>query len=85
MTRTGASPRLARHLPEPFVEINPSDAMRLGVEDGGFARVATPYGSCVLRAVATERQPAGHIFAPIHWSDETASDARIGALVAPFR
>ncbi|MGJ0455015.1 MAG: nitrate reductase [Methylocystis sp.] len=84
MTRTGASPRLARHLPEPFVEIHPSDATDLGVEDGGFARVATPYGSCVLRAVATDRQPAGHVFAPIHWTDETAADARIGALVAPF-
>ena len=56
----------------------------LGVDDGGFARVATPYGSCVLRAVVTDRQPAGHIFAPIHWTDETAADARIGALVAPF-
>ncbi|MBG0794702.1 nitrate reductase [Methylocystis sp. H62] len=83
MTRSGMSPRLARHLPEPFVEINPSDAKDLGVEDGGFARVATPYGSCVLRAVVTDRQPAGHIFAPIHWTDETAADARIGALVAP--
>jgi len=84
MTRTGVSPRLGRHLPEPFVEINPSDATRLGVEEGGFARVATPYGGCVLRVLATDRQPAGHIFAPIHWTDETAADGRIGALVAPF-
>jgi assimilatory nitrate reductase catalytic subunit len=82
MTRTGASPRLARHLPEPFVEINPSDAARFCVEDGGFARVATPYGNCVLRAVVTDRQPAGHIFAPIHWTNETAADARVGALAA---
>jgi assimilatory nitrate reductase catalytic subunit len=84
MTRTGASPRLARHLPEPFVEINPSDAARLCVEDGGFARVATPYGACILRAVVTDCQPAGHIFAPIHWTDDSAADARVGALVAPF-
>ncbi len=84
MTRTGVSPRLARHLPEPFVEISASDADRYGAEDGGFVRVATPYGACVLRAVVTDRQPAGHIFAPIHWTDETAADARIGALVAPF-
>ncbi|WP_171015226.1 nitrate reductase [Methylocystis sp. B8] len=83
MTRTGASPRLARHLPEPFVEINPSDAARLCIEDGGFSRVATPYGNCVLRAVVTDRQPAGHIFAPIHWTDDTAADARVGALAAP--
>ena len=84
MTRTGVSPRLARHLAEPFVEIGAADADRFGVEDGGFARVATPYGDCVLRAVVTDRQPAGHIFAPIHWTDETAAHARIGALVAPF-
>jgi assimilatory nitrate reductase catalytic subunit len=84
MTRTGVSPRLARHLPEPFVEISASDADRFKVKDGGFARVATPYGGCVLRAVVTDRQPPGHIFAPIHWTDETAVDARVGALVAPF-
>ncbi|MBM3562113.1 MAG: nitrate reductase [Alphaproteobacteria bacterium] len=84
MTRTGLSPRLARHLAEPFIEMGASDAGRFGVEDGEFARVATPYGDCVLRAVVTDRQPPGHIFAPIHWTDETAAAARVGGLVAPF-
>jgi len=84
MTRTGASPRLGRHLPEPFVDLNPADACDYGVADGGFARVVTKWGACVLRARVTESQPRGHVFAPIHWSDETASAARIGALVAPF-
>ena len=37
MTRTGASPRLARHLSEPFIEINDADARQFGVKDGGFA------------------------------------------------
>jgi assimilatory nitrate reductase catalytic subunit len=32
----------------------------------------------------SERQQRGMLFAPIHWSEETASSARIGALVAPF-
>src|SRR5450432_2222463 len=32
MTRTGASQRLGQHLPEPFVEIHPSDAGRFGVD-----------------------------------------------------
>jgi assimilatory nitrate reductase catalytic subunit len=84
MTRTGASPRLARHLAEPFVEINPEDAARFEVANRGFARVSTQYGDCVLRVVVTDRQPGGHIFAPIHWTDETAAQARVGALVAPF-
>jgi assimilatory nitrate reductase catalytic subunit len=34
--------------------------------------------------VVSERQQRGMLFAPIHWSEETASGARVGALVAPF-
>ena len=57
---------------------------RSGVADGGFARVITDYGQCTLRVVVSERQQRGMLFAPIHWSEETASAARVGALVAPF-
>jgi assimilatory nitrate reductase catalytic subunit len=84
MTRTGFSPRLGQHLPEPFVEIHPDDAAHAGVTDSGFARVVTDHGQCILRVVVSERQQRGMLFAPIHWSEETASSARVGALVAPF-
>ena len=84
MTRSGLSPRLGQHLPEPFVEIHPDDALRYGVFDGGFARVVTDYGQCLLKVVVSERQQRGMLFAPIHWSEATASAARVGALVAPF-
>jgi assimilatory nitrate reductase catalytic subunit len=84
MTRSGSSPRLGQHLPEPFVEIHPDDALRSGVTDGGFARVVTDYGQCTLRVAVNERQQRGMLFAPIHWSDVTASAARVGALVAPI-
>ncbi len=84
MTRTGKSPRLARHLPQPFVEIHPDDAAPLGLADGGFARVSTRHGEGILAAVVTDRQQRGQLFAPIHWSDETSSHARVGALVASF-
>jgi assimilatory nitrate reductase catalytic subunit len=84
MTRTGMSPRLGQHLPEPFVEVHPHDAARTGVADGGFARVVTDYGQCILKVVVSERQQRGMLFAPFHWSGETASSARVGALVAPF-
>jgi assimilatory nitrate reductase catalytic subunit len=84
MTRTGASPRLGQHLPEPFVEIHPVDANRFGVFDGGFARLVTDYGQCILKVVVSARQQRGMLFAPIHWSGENTSGARIGALVAPF-
>jgi assimilatory nitrate reductase catalytic subunit len=84
MTRTGASPRLGQHLPEPFVEVHPDDANRFGVFDGGFARLVTDYGQCILKVVVSARQQRGMLFAPIHWSGENSSGARVGALVAPF-
>jgi assimilatory nitrate reductase catalytic subunit len=83
MTRSGLSARLANHMPEPFVEVHPADAKAAGLMPGGFARLTTAYGRCVLKVIVTETQQRGSVFAPIHWSDETASSARIGDLVAP--
>jgi assimilatory nitrate reductase catalytic subunit len=84
MTRSGLSPRLGAHLPEPFVEVHPDDAVKSGLVDGGFARLTSAHGSCVLKVVASPGQQRGSLFAPIHWSSETASSARVGDLVAPF-
>ena len=83
MTRSGASARLAAHLPEPFVEVHPADAEAIELVDGGFGEVKTRWGSCVLKVVVSDRQRRGSLFAPIHWSDATASAARIGDLVMP--
>jgi assimilatory nitrate reductase catalytic subunit len=82
MTRTGMSPRLATHLPEPFVEVHPDDAARASLVDGGFARVATAHGACIVKVVVTEDQKAGSLFLPIHWSGDTASCARADDLVS---
>jgi len=82
MTRTGQSPRLAAHLAEPFVEVHPQDAGRMGLTDGGFAEVSTLHGACILRVMVTDNQRPGSLFVPIHWSAETASCARVGDLVS---
>jgi assimilatory nitrate reductase catalytic subunit len=82
MTRSGLSPRLAAHLPEPFVEVSPVDAETFGLSDGGFARVASAHGSCILKVMVSENQRPGSLFVPIHWSDQTASCARVGELVS---
>ena len=42
MTRTGLSPKLARHREEPLVEVHPGDAAALGLADRSLARVSTP-------------------------------------------
>jgi len=84
MTRTGTSPRLGAHLPEPFVEIHPDDANKHGITDDSFARVTTDHGQCILKVVVSARQQRGTLFAPIHWSEANSSSGRVGALVAPF-
>jgi assimilatory nitrate reductase catalytic subunit len=83
MTRTGNSPRLATHSPEPFVEIHPADAKAAKLTDGGFAKVSTRHGTAILKVRLADGQMRGSIFAPIHWSDATAAHARIGEMVAP--
>ncbi|MET0970407.1 MAG: molybdopterin-dependent oxidoreductase [Tardiphaga sp.] len=84
MTRTGLSPRLGQHIPEPYVEMHPRDAAQFGLVDGGHARLTTDFGVCVLKVVISDRQQRGMVFAPIHWNDETAGMARVGGLVAPL-
>ena len=80
MTRSGKSPRLGAHSPEPTVEIHPDDAAATGITDGGFAKVTTAHGSAVFRGCIRPGQQRGSIFAPIHWSYSTAADAYVGAL-----
>ena len=81
MTRTGLSPRLGMHLPEPFVSVHPNDAERFGLKDGGLARLTNHHGSGTFRVVFSNRQERGAVFVPMHWNDEMASDARAGSMV----
>ncbi|MGI8738210.1 MAG: molybdopterin-dependent oxidoreductase [Gammaproteobacteria bacterium] len=83
MTRTAKSPRLASHISEPFVEIHPADAAHYGIEDATLATVTTSWGSLIARVTASEGQRRGTLFVPIHWNDQFASHARVGALVNP--
>jgi assimilatory nitrate reductase catalytic subunit len=81
MTRTGLSPRLCAHSPAPFVEIHPADAAAAKLVDCGTAKITTRYGSAILPVSFAAGQWRGSIFAPIHWSDATAADARVGDMV----
>ena len=83
MTRTGKSPRLAGHAPEPFVDLHPHDALLAGVREGELARVSSRWGAMVARVAHGGGIARGSAFVPIHWNGQTASDARVGALVNP--
>ncbi|MDQ2820948.1 MAG: molybdopterin-dependent oxidoreductase [Pseudomonadota bacterium] len=83
MTRTGKSARLATHVQEPFIDLHPQDALLHGVRAGELARVSSQWGQMVARVQHGGGMARGAGFIPIHWSGQTASDARVGALVSP--
>jgi assimilatory nitrate reductase catalytic subunit len=80
MTRTGKAARLSAHMAEPFAEIHPDDAASRSIRGATLVRVQNRHGSAVVRALVTERQQRGHIFVPMHWTDQFASRGRIDAL-----
>ncbi|MEO0566742.1 MAG: molybdopterin-dependent oxidoreductase, partial [Pseudomonadota bacterium] len=82
MTRTGLSPKLSAHLAEPYLDIHPEDAARLGLRSADLAEVKSPHGRAILRVKITSDVTPGQLFAPIHWTSETAPSARIDAVIA---
>lgn len=83
MTRTAKSPRLSRHMAEPYAEVHPADAVRFGISPAGLIRVENPFGEIIVRALVTDRVREGSIFVPMHWTSLWSSKGRTGALVQP--
>ncbi|MEX3017596.1 molybdopterin-dependent oxidoreductase [Gymnodinialimonas hymeniacidonis] len=83
MTRTGLSARLSGHLAEPYLDIHPQDAVALDINPADLVEVTSPHGMAILRARLTTDVQPGQMFAPMHWTGETAPTGRIDALVAP--
>ena len=81
MTRTGRSPRLAAHTAEPFLAVHPLDGLRFGLADAGLAKVTGSRAQAVLRVAFDPGQRRGEVFAPIHWTERTASGAVVGMLI----
>ncbi len=82
MTRSGQTPRLTAHIAEPFIEINPEDAIAHGLRAAMIAEVESTHGRVLVRTVVTDRQQRGSVFVPIHWSSQQATRARVDTLVA---
>jgi len=82
MTRTGKTARLTSHIAEPFAEINPQDAERLGIVPADLVEVTSPHGSVLVRALVTDRVGEEEVFVPMHWTGYLASDARVDTVVA---
>jgi formate dehydrogenase major subunit len=74
-TMSTRSPTLLRKTPENFVDVNPEDAERLGVEDGERIRLRSRRGEIEIKARVTEDVKPG-----ILWSTDHFPEAPINEL-----
>ena len=81
MTRSGQASRLSSHMGEPYLEIHAQDAVKLGLGAASLARVTSDHGEARLRVLISDRVKPGQVFAPLHWTADTASLGRVNALV----
>ncbi len=83
MTRTAIAAKLNQHKPEPFVEVHPADAERYALLPNTLAIIESQWGSMIARVQITDSQQQGCLFVPMHWTEQYASQGRMGALVNP--
>ncbi|UCD99545.1 MAG: formate dehydrogenase subunit alpha [Chloroflexota bacterium] len=66
--------------PEALVEIHPTDAARIGVNEGDVVRVSSRRGTIVLRAKVSYKTTMGVVFIPFHFREAAANLLTIDAL-----
>jgi sulfite reductase (NADPH) flavoprotein alpha-component len=80
MTKTGRVAKLNKLNPEPFLQLHPDDADRLGVHDGDQVEIRSRRGRAVLPASVDDAVRPGVCFAPMHWADAFGPDIAINAV-----
>lgn len=83
MTRTGRIPKIQQMHPNPFIEIHPRDAEKLGVKEGEAVEVQSRRGRASFPAVVTKGITPGTVFVPMHWGALWAEDAEANVLTHP--
>ena len=87
MTRTGRSAKLMKSERQPFLELNPSDAVGLGIRDRDRVRVSSRRGEFEVTARVSQAIRPGSVFAPFHWgslwADNGSSNASASEAVDP--
>jgi predicted molibdopterin-dependent oxidoreductase YjgC len=79
-TMTRRSPKLEREAPEPYVELNISDAEKLGIGNDERVRVSSRRGQISLKARVTDRIIPGTVFIPFHYAEAAANRLTNAAL-----
>jgi ferredoxin-nitrate reductase len=79
-TRTGRIEKIRQLYPNPFLEIHPRDAERLGVQDQELVEVRSRRGVARFPAKVTAAIAPGTVFVPIHWGALWADNAEANAM-----
>ncbi|MEX0270734.1 molybdopterin oxidoreductase family protein [Leptolyngbyaceae cyanobacterium UHCC 1019] len=79
-TRTGRIEKIRRMHPNPFLEIHPRDAAKIGVEDHSIIEVRSRRGVARFPAKVTTAIAPGTVFVPIHWGELWADQAEANAM-----
>lgn len=82
LTKTGKIPTLNKLNPGTFVEINPQDAVELGIKTKDKVEIRSRRGYAILPAIVTDRVQPGCCFAPIHWNDVYGENLCINAVTS---
>ena len=71
---------LDREVPEPFVDVSPEDAEKLGIRSGWRVRVVSRRGAVEAVARVTDSVPPGLVFMTFHFAEAPANLLTINAL-----
>ncbi|BAU06645.1 nitrate reductase [Fischerella thermalis CCMEE 5330] len=83
LTRTGRIEKTRQMHPEPFIEIHPRDAARLGISDNQLVEVRSRRSKTFFPAKITKAIAPGTVFVPMHWGALWADNAEANALTHP--
>jgi ferredoxin-nitrate reductase len=82
-SRTGHIAKIRQMHPNPFIEIHPRDAAKLGIEEESWVEVRSRRGTSRFPAKVTKAIAPGTVFVPMHWGALWADNAEANALTHP--
>ena len=83
MTRTGRIEKIMKKQPQPFIEIHPRDADKLGVEAETLVEVRSRRGMGRFAAKITKAIVPGTVFVPMHWGALWTDNGEANLLTHP--
>ena len=83
MTRTGRIEKIMKKQPQPFIEIHPKDAAKLGVEAETLVEVRSRRGRGRFAARITKAMVPGTVFVPMHWGALWTDNGEANLLTHP--